>query len=291
MNLQEALRYGETLLLGQGIEDARTDAWLLLEFVTGITRTRFLMDRASEMAQQDMLRYQELIRARGSHIPLQYLTHEQVFMGLPFYVNEHVLIPRQDTEILVEEALGRLKPGMKILDMCTGSGCIAVSLAKLGAAGLRGKAGTQEDSLTVDALDISGKALEVAAKNARTLGADVRFIQSSLFEKVEGAYDMIVSNPPYIQTAVIQTLSEEVRDHEPRLALDGMEDGLYFYRKIVGACQNHLNPEGWLLFEIGFDQGEQVKELMDRAGFTQIRVIKDLAGQDRVAVGKYSPDE
>ncbi|MFR8548028.1 MAG: peptide chain release factor N(5)-glutamine methyltransferase [Lachnospiraceae bacterium] len=268
------LREGEAYLRSCGIADASVDAWLLMEYVTGISRAIFLAQRRSRMSEADCGRYRSLLRKRGSHIPLQHLTGEQEFMGFSFAVNEHVLIPRQDTELLAEEALRYLRPGMRVLDLCTGSGCIAVSLAKLC------------PGIHVDAADISQEALAVARENASRLGADVCFVQSDLFSALSGTYDMIVSNPPYIRTEVIGTLSEEVRLHEPHLALDGMEDGLYFYRRIIDQSPVYLRSGGRLLFEIGYDQGKQVLDLFETAGYRENRVLRDLAGLDRVVLGK-----
>lgn len=281
-SLQEALKCAEQYLNVCGIADASVDAWLLLEYVTGISRTRFLMDRGQLMQEEARMRYQDLLRKRGTHIPLQHLTGVQEFMGLEFLVNEHVLIPRQDTEILVEEAMKRLRPGMRVLDLCTGSGCIGISLAKLSSA------------ICVDGADISEEALKMAQKNAERLEVPVRLIHSDLFnicttqtECAElGVYDMIVSNPPYIRTSVIEELSEEVRLHEPFGALDGKEDGLYFYDRIIRESSVHLSKNGWLLFEIGYDQGEAVSRLLAENGFTDIAVVPDLAGLDRVVYGR-----
>ena len=192
-------------------------------------------------------------------------------MGLPFFVNESVLIPRQDTEVLVETALAMMKPECRLLDMCTGSGCILLSLAKLG---------TVAEGVGVD---ISEGALKVAERNRENLGLpQVRLVHSNLFESVEGVFDMIVSNPPYIPTEDIEDLMREVRDHEPHLALDGSKDGLLFYRKLAEESGRYLVPGGSLLFEIGYDQGGAVSQLLDQAGFKDIHVKKDLAGLDRV---------
>lgn len=314
MTLQEALQRGEQYLCDCGIEDASIDAWLLLEFVTGIRRAMFLAERRSRMKADHQQQYFLLIKERGKHIPLQHLTGEQEFMGLSFRVNEHVLIPRQDTEVLVEEALKRVKPGMHVLDLCTGSGCIAVSIAKLAPQtdswkGLQqcraGKSSILPGSalhtdvpdstlkmdvsdriLQVDASDISEEALAVAGENIKRLEAPVHLIHSDLFEQITGQYDMIVSNPPYIRTAVIEELAEEVRRHEPYRALDGKEDGLYFYRRIVEECKKYLVSGGYLLFEIGYDQGMEVSKLMLEHGFEEVQVYKDLPGLDRVVAGK-----
>lgn len=307
MTLHEVLKWGGAYLAEKAIADASVDAWLLLEHVTGISRAMFLAERSQSMKEELRMRYEELIQKRGEHIPLQHLTGEQEFMGLPFLVNEHVLIPRQDTEVLVEETLKQIRPGMQVLDLCTGSGCIAISLAKLWPGGAwksepdrcldetwKSGAGTPL-AIAVDAADISEEALKVARENADRLEAPVRFIHSDLFEPLSDCgnaetfriYDIIVSNPPYIQTAVIEELSEEVRLHEPFGALDGKEDGLYFYRKIISQGRAYLKKDGWMLFEIGYDQGEAVRHLMAEAGFEHPQVLKDLAGLDRVVYGKY----
>ena len=272
-SFREALRAGVQYLQGRGIEDAAVDAWLLLSYVTGWTRTRLLAEGAQAMTEADEARYEALLAKRGGHIPLQHLTGEQEFMGLSFRVNDKVLVPRQDTEVLVSEAMKHVRRGGRVLDLCTGSGCIAVSLALLAGA-------------DVDASDVSEEALAVARDNAVRLDACVRFIKSDLFEALDGRYEVIVSNPPYIRSAVIEELSEEVRCHEPHLALDGKEDGLYFYRKIIAGAGAHLAAGGWLLFEIGYDQAKQVTELMQRAGFTGIDTVRDLAGLDRVVAGR-----
>ena len=194
-------------------------------------------------------------------------------MGLTFKVNEHVLIPRQDTEILVEEAMRYLSDGMRILDICTGSGCILLSLLKY------------SNECEGMGVDISEDALAVAQENAHNLGLQADFRHSDLLENVEGRFDMIVSNPPYIQTDVIETLMPEVREHEPMLALDGKADGLFFYREIIKQCPAYMTRGARLFFEIGYDQGEAVKALMEKQGFTEVEVIKDYAGLDRVVVG------
>ena len=277
----EAVRCAAQYLAAHQIEDADNDAWLLFSYVTHITRAMFLAERRARMDQEALERYEALLVRRAAHIPLQHLTGEQEFMGFPFQVNEHVLVPRQDTEILVEEALKVLAPGDHVLDLCTGSGCIAISLWKLCT------------GLTVDAADLSAEALAVAKENAKALEAGVAFFRGDLFEAVTGRqmYDCIVSNPPYIRTEVIETLSEEVRAHEPYQALDGKEDGLYFYREIVRKSGSYLKPGGHLLFEIGYDQAEAVSMLMQTQGYEEIEVIRDLAGLDRVVKGKRKQEE
>lgn len=274
MTLREACRRGQESLAKAGISDAATDAWYLMEFTIHKSRAQFLLCREEEMREEEREKYFRLIGQRASHIPLQQITGEQEFMGFLFQVNESVLIPRQDTEILVEEACRKIRPGMRVLDLCTGSGCIIISLAKLC------------PGIAAEASDLSLEALAVAKQNGTRLGAQVRWHQGDLFSEIQGSYDVIVSNPPYIPTAQIQTLSEEVRLHEPLQALDGKEDGLYFYRKIAAQAKRYLKPEGWLLFEIGYDQAAEVEEIMRKSGYGQIQVKKDLAGLDRVVSGK-----
>lgn len=276
MTLREAYEYGQIQLEKAGIEDASVDAWYLLEFVTGMSRAMYFLKMHESLSEQQEICYKEYIQTRSSHIPLQHITGVQEFMGLEFLVNEHVLVPRQDTEVLVESALEVLQPGMKVLDMCTGSGCILLSLLNF------------REGLEGIGVDISQEALKVAVKNQERLNMKATFLQSDLFDEVTGQYDLIVSNPPYIRTAVIEELKEEVKFHDPFLALDGKEDGLYFYRKIVEKSPEYLKNGGKLYFEIGHDQGEDVKHLMEMAGFSNVSVKKDLAGLDRVVFGEYN---
>lgn len=273
MTYRDAFVYGEEKLNTAEIVDAKNDAWLLLTFVCKIDRTFYYSHMDEEMQEELLLEYKNVLQKRAEHIPLQYITGEQEFMGLPFHVNESVLIPRQDTETLVEEALKRIHPGMKVMDMCTGSGCILISILK--------------NTVDVEGYgyDISKQAINVAKENAKLNGVTASFEKSNLFENVTDQFDVIVSNPPYIPTAVIADLMPEVALYEPFGALDGKEDGLHFYRKIVAECKDYLKSDGVLLFEIGHDQGAAVSELMQQAGFSDVRVIKDLAGNDRVVTG------
>lgn len=272
MTLGALFRYGKETLEKAQIPDWELDAWYLLEHVTGCDRNAYFLHPDRPVSDDEERLYEELIQKRSIHVPLQYLTGEQEFMGLSFRVNEQVLIPRQDTEILVETACGYIKAGMRILDLCTGSGCILLSVLSRcpSAKGL--------------GADLSEGALSVARENAGRLHIPAEFIKSDLFGEIRGSFDRILSNPPYIPSNVVDTLMEEVRDHEPRMALDGQEDGLYFYRKIVEQAPDHLKPGGMLFFEIGYDQAEAVRGLLERA-FTQIQVIKDLSGLDRVIYG------
>lgn len=281
LTLKQLYKVGTVKLAEEGIEEFSLDAWYLLEYVTGVSKAMYFAEPERAVSEENADRYIDCIRRRAAHIPLQHITGEQEFMGYPFCVNEHVLIPRQDTEVLVEEAIQVMRPKMKALDMCTGSGCIVLSILKM----------CREKYYMTDlqgiGADVSEEALKVARENGRRLGVPVTWIQSDLFAKIpeEEKYDVIVSNPPYIETAVIDTLQEEVRLHDPYIALDGKEDGLYFYRRIISEAGKYLKTQGKLMFEIGCDQAEAVEELMKNAGYEQITVKKDLAGLDRVVYG------
>lgn len=268
---------GKKRLEEAGVEEAVLDARLLLEYVCGTDRNTLLAHGDREIPEEEGRRYEECVARREKRVPLQHITGEQEFMGLTFLVNENVLIPRQDTEILVEEVLKDLHDGMSILDMCTGSGCILLSLLQY------------SNDCQGTGTDISKNALEVARENGRRLGKTPTFLESDLFEAVEGRYDVIVSNPPYIPTGEIPTLMREVREYEPEEALDGKEDGLYFYREIVRQAGGYLNRGGRLFFEIGCGQAAQVAALLENAGYKEIEVVKDFAGLDRVVSGTYLP--
>ena len=296
MTLREACDAGRQELDRAGIPDAALDAWYLLEYVTGITRTVYFAEPGMQIADEQYERYRSLIKKRAEHIPLQHLTGEQEFMGLCFRVNENVLIPRQDTEILVETALKFLTDAkipaadnsIHLLDMCTGSGCILISvLYYLKKSRLTGNGCRTEAHARGTGVDISEKALAVAEENAARHHVEAQFVQGDLFANVGGRYGMILSNPPYIRTAEIECLQDEVRMHDPICALDGKEDGLYFYRRIVKESRAYLEKGGMLIFEIGYDQAREVTELMIQTGFSDVRVGKDLAGLDRVVYGRY----
>ena len=278
---KDALEYGKQRLLECEIEDANLDAWLLLEYVSGISRSWYFVHEDEEISENDIEEYQILIEQRGKHIPLQQLTKEAYFYGMKFFVNENVLIPRQDTEVLVEQvlSLSKGKENLKLLDMCTGSGCILLALL----ANLKQASGT--------GVDLSEKALEVAQRNGKELGIEVSWVQSDLFDKVSGSYDIIVSNPPYIETSVIEGLMDEVKLYEPRMALDGTEDGLFFYREITMQAGKYLKNNGILAFEIGYNQGNAVSEFMKENGYKEVQVLQDLAGLDRVVTGRIEKEE
>lgn len=275
MTWQEVLRSGTAKLQASGIEEAGQDAWILLEEYGKIDRAHYFLRQKEEMPEDLMKEYGQAIEKRSRRIPVQQITGKQEFCGLEFHVNEQVLIPRQDTECLVEEALKKIEPGDRVLDVCTGSGCIIISIQKL-----------MKDQCRCFATDISAEALKVAKENASRLEAEVSFMQGDLFEKVEGKYDCMVSNPPYIESSVIEELEPEVREHEPMLALDGKEDGLFFYRKIIKEAKNYLQPGGWLLFEIGYLQGKAVSMLLMESGYECVTVKKDLAGLDRIVMAR-----
>ena len=350
----DVLNYGKKILKNAGIVEADLDAWYLFEQSFGISRAQYFLcarenivgSTAQKMTAQEqtgnslesknaldcvelwlkekLSAYENALKKRAARIPLQQIIGQQEFMGLSFFVNEHVLIPRQDTETLVELVLQEQKDkDISILDMCTGSGCIAVSLKKLGG------------YAHVEGADISEESLKVAKRNSEEIlenndvnndavssrteqiqnctnltnnqnkqnnsakrkiseasklsQAGVTFRHSDMFSNFPETeqFDVIVSNPPYIPSAVIEELEPEVRDHEPRGALDGTADGLYFYRILAEECAKHLTPGGHVYFEIGYDQGAAVKELLDNHGFKDTRVIQDLAGKDRVVCGAW----
>ena len=273
MQYRELYRMGKDRLTEAKVPEAELDARLLLEEVCGTDRNDLLVHGDKEVPPEQCDRYVEYIQRRQKREPLQQITGYQEFMGLRFKVTPDVLIPRQDTEILVEEVMRYLHDGMHLLDMCTGSGCILLSLLKY------------SNDCEGTGCDISEKALKVAEENAEMLSLNASFVQSNLFENISGKYEFIVSNPPYIPTGVIPTLMEEVRDHEPVSALDGREDGLYFYRESVEKAGEYLYPGGMLFFEIGYDQAEKVSSLMREAGYQEVTVCKDLAGLDRVVYG------
>lgn len=274
MTYREAVEFGTKCLTDAGVPDAALDAWYLLQMVCRIERSYYYVHGEQDITQDAQKEYEIAVQKRAEHIPLQYIIGEQEFMGLRFKVNSNVLIPRQDTETLVEQVLKIVKPGMKVLDLCTGSGCVLISVLK------------NAPELTGMGSDISKTALLVAKENAKLHEVDAEWVRSDLFDNITETFDVIMANPPYIPTGEILSLMPEVRDFEPENALDGGADGLDFYRKIAGQVKDYLNPGGYVYMEIGYDQGEAVSELMRNAGFTEVEVIKDLARNDRVVKGK-----
>lgn len=270
--LREAERRGAEILAAAGREEAAQTARLLLCHLLNYNFTDYVLAREDLLSPRDAARYEELLTRRASGVPLQYLTREQNFCGLSLYVDERVLIPRQDTECLVEEVL-RDGAGGDLLDLCTGSGCIPLALLKHG-----------NFSCALGA-DISVEALAVAEINRVRTGLALSLRQSDLFSEIPERFDVITANPPYIESAEIETLSVEVRDHEPRLALDGAADGLAFYRRLAAESGAHLKPGGRLYLEIGMSQGAAVASLLEAAAFSDIQIIRDLAGRDRIVKG------
>ncbi|MCM1224738.1 MAG: peptide chain release factor N(5)-glutamine methyltransferase [Lachnospiraceae bacterium] len=276
MTYREMLDMGEKFLGDADITEARSNAWLLLAMTCRIDRSFYYLHMDGEVLPEQLSEYQSVLKKRAEHIPIQYITGETEFMGLKFKVNSNVLVPRQDTETLVEEVVKSARPGMKILDLCTGSGCIMVSIMHY------------VPKIFGFAADISRQALNVAKENAKLNETPIHFEQSDLFDNIRGTFDIIVSNPPYIRSADIPGLMPEVGQFEPVEALDGKEDGLYFYRKIIEKSGSHLNPGGRIFFEIGYDQGADVCDLLLHAGYEEVKVVQDLAHLDRVVTGKLA---
>ncbi len=293
MTYRELYEIGKGQLTEAEVQDAEIDARLLLEYICKTNRNYMYAHGDESVTEEIKENYVSLIQERGRRVPLQHITGTQDFMGMEFYVNQDVLIPRQETEVLVEEVLRETEDGMSVLDICTGSGCIILSIARY------------KNGIKGVATDISDKALEVARKNAIELGCDqeVCFVKSNLFdnsreirsalqylggqnESLEKGFDVLVSNPPYIPTRVIESLAPEVKDHEPRIALDGAVDGLYFYQMIADKGRNFLNPGGRIYFEIGLDLSGDVTRILTKNGFKDIQVIKDFSGIDRVVCAR-----
>ncbi|MCR4605148.1 MAG: peptide chain release factor N(5)-glutamine methyltransferase [Eubacterium sp.] len=282
MTSEELVRNARLNLEKSGVPEAELNAWYLFEKayretsgLPGINKA-WLHTHGDEEASEELVSCLDIfVNHRSKGVPLEYITHETEFMGLPFYVDFSVLIPRQDTECLVEECLKHCE-GKTVLDMCTGSGCIGISLAKLG------------NCKSVTVSDISDEALNAAKKNAEINDTEVSIVNSDFWNNIHEKYDIITCNPPYIKKDIIPTLMREVKDYEPVLALDGGEDGLEKYRIIIDRMPEFLSGNGRVFFEIGYDQGRDVSELLSGVGLSEIRVIKDLAGLDRVVTGVYS---
>lgn len=280
---RDAVRYGARVLANAYIDNADYDALELLLYITGIDRTRYLIDATQQLDDISLKRYLEAVTKRAHHVPLQHIMGYTYFYGRKYMVNEHVLIPRQDTEVLVDEVIKLTSDSSRVLDMCTGSGCIIISLAAAGH--------TAECEYGAVGVDISDKAIEVAEYNSKLNGVPyVEFVKSNMFAALQDTgvkFDVIVSNPPYIPTKDIRELSDEVKLHDPLLALDGDEDGLKFYRAITHNAGDYLNKGGYLCYEIGYNQAQDVSDILLSCGYNDIRVVKDLAGLDRVVIARY----
>lgn len=271
MTIEECIKQGINQIKEK--EDAYWIIYLLATHILQVDKTYILTHPEQVLEEKEEKDFQEAIQKIKQGIPVQYITNKQEFMDSCFYVNQDVLIPQPDTEILIEEVIQLIKQRkVNILDLCCGSGCIGISLKKF------------LENANVVLSDVSQKAIEVAKKNAVLLNVDVQIIQSNLFENIKEKYDMIVSNPPYIETNVISTLSQEVQN-EPHIALDGGEDGLTFYRKIIKEAPNYLNKKGYLCLEIGFNQKKAVIQLLQE-NFENMITKQDLAGNDRVIIAK-----
>lgn len=276
MKLSELYGLFVDTLNKSGFAEAESDSRLIFEYIAGIDRVKLTLEGDRELEPGVEEKLKAALDKRLTHMPVQYITGYQNFMGLEFMVSKDVLIPRMDTETLVEEVLRLGLSNVRVLDICTGSGCILLSILKY----VYGSSGV--------GVDISDGALGVAKANSEALGIDATFIKSDMFENIpkDERFDIVVSNPPYIRSDVIGTLMSEVKDYEPLLALDGSEDGLKFYRIIADRAPEYLNNGGMLFLEIGYDQGAEVSALLSAAGFMDVEVIKDLSGLDRVVSGR-----
>lgn len=258
-----------------GITDASVDIWLLLEHFNDIKKSDYLANQDTTITKVVAEQIEEAVEKRANHIPVQHIIGQTEFMGLTFKVNDKVLVPRLDTEILVDEVVKYVGDDFaKILDMCTGSGCIAITVSDMC------------DNATVVGADISKDAIDIAEDNNKLNQTDVTFIESDLFENVEGLFDVVVSNPPYIKTEEIENLQEEVKLYDPKLALDGGESGLDFYQRIIKDSKDYLKANGMIFFEIGFDQAEEVSNILKENDYHDIVVKKDLSGLDRVVMAR-----
>ena len=275
LSYKEILTLGANKLSVSGIEEADIDAWYLLEKVSGLSRAAYFLHSEDRIESDKAEEFLRLIERRSKRIPLSYVLGSRDFMGFTFKVNENVLIPEQETELLVEEVLKSCE-GKSVLDLCTGSGCIAISIGLLG----------KPDKVV--GADISERALSVAKENALLLNvSNVDFLQSDLFDGISEKFDIIVSNPPYIETEVIEKLQPEVSKYIPRLALDGDKDGLKFYRKITEYAPKYLNKNARIFYEIGYNQSREVSNILGGNGFTDIRVIQDYSGLDRIVMANF----
>ena len=280
MTVRELLLWGKEELAHARCPDPETDAKLLLYYAADADLSWYALHREDPAEESTKERFRSAVARRALREPLQYITGTAPFYGYSMKVTPDVLIPRFDTEILVEEVLRVLEPDMRLLDICTGSGCIPIAIAKEFGE-LTGGAG-----LDVLASDISEEALHVARENAERLGVRIHFVKSDLFSEITGTFDVITANPPYIREADISLLDQEVRAFEPRTALSGREDGLYFYRKITAEASDYLRRDGIMFLEIGADQAESVSGMLRDHGFRDIRLVRDLGGRDRVLMAK-----
>lgn len=275
----ELLKLGKNKLKQSNIQDAHIKSNILLQYVLNQTKQQLVVKSFENVSEQNKQEYLKWIDEVINGMPVQYITHNQQFMGLDFYVDENVLIPQPDTESLVEEAIKVIEQveaeNIEVLDLCTGSGAIAISIAHY------------NKKAKIAASDISKQSLEIAKKNAINNKVEIEFIESDLFEKIQNRkFNIIVSNPPYIKSQVISTLDKEVQK-EPYIALDGGKDGLVFYKEILKNVSNYLKKEGYILLEIGYDQENEVINLAKENNELKIiteKAIKDFGGNNRVLI-------
>lgn len=275
MNIKDLLKLGTEALNTSGIEEANLKCKILLTSLLRVRKEYLVIHNLDEVPENIVANFKNKLEELKNGKPIQYITNKQEFMGLDFYVNENVLIPQPDTEMLVEEAINVAKQNVtkSVLDICTGSGAIAIALKK------------NLDSVQVTASDISVEALEVAKENAKNNEVEINFICSDMFENIVGKFDLIVSNPPYIENEIIKTLPQEVQN-EPYIALAGGEDGLDFYKIIAKQGKKFLNSQGYIAVEIGYNQRESVIEIFELEGYKEIYSKKDYSGNNRVVVAR-----
>ncbi len=274
MTLRELYLKGKRELIAAGKDEAEPEARLLLQYACDIDKNTLFMQPDKLVTTEAMRRFDDCLQKRKASMPLQYILGTQGFMGMELKVTPDVLIPRSDTEVLVEQLLSDGVKDMSVLDLCTGSGCILLGLMK------------NESGIKGTGADISEKALNVARENAKIQGVSAEWVVSDLYGQITGSFDVITSNPPYIRTSEIELLMPEVGKYEPRTALDGGVDGLDYYRRIVKDAPKYLNPEGRIYLEIGSEQGAAVKGMLEDNGFKEVRIIRDYARLDRVVTGK-----
>ena len=284
MNIGSLLNLATKILKSKKIDTARLDSQLILGKVLNKDKIYLMINSSEEVEKEKEEEFLNLINKRMENMPVRYILGEVDFMGLDFYIEEGVLIPRSDTEVLVEEVLKIIGEDEKlyVCDLCSGSGAIGISLAYY------------RKNIMVDLIDFYEKPEEISKKNIikNNLEKQVKFIKSDLLKepiKELKKYDIIVSNPPYIKEDVIETLMDDVKNYEPRSALSGGDSGLIFYERIVEESKKVLKENGILAFEIGYDQGDSVSNIMKNNGYIYIKVVKDLAGLDRVVIGRFSP--
>jgi len=277
MTLRETVKLAAKLLKNAKIENPRLEAEILTAHFLKKDRLYLITHDDEEISEKDAEAFKRLAKRRAGGEPTAYILGYKEFYGRNFIVNKDVLIPRPETEMLVE--LIKVEDNAKILDLCAGSGCIGLTLA------------LECKNAKVTLADISPKAVEIIKKNAENLGVEVNIVESDLFSGIEGKFDIIVSNPPYIRSETIETLENTVKDYEPRLALDGGEDGLKFYKKIIPCSKKYLSENGRIFFEMGFDEGDAIKSLLMSNTFSDVKIYKDLANLNRVISAKLPPIE